>query len=122
MYVHVYKVFLQEPLTYTVTCIKCFMMKVCVHLHKIIIMNVCAHWNYMFHFESMRSHAPCFIMKVCAHMHKMFYHERMRSHMHHIVSLPKYVVTYIVCLITEVCAHVHSMFNYGSMCSRASYV
>jgi hypothetical protein len=110
MCVHVYKVFLQEPLTYMLTCIKCFMMKVCAHGNQIIIMKVCAHGNHMFHFENMRLRASCFIMKVCAHVHKMFYYERMRPHMHHLVSLPTYVLTYIVC------------FNCGSMCSRASYV
>jgi hypothetical protein len=148
MYVHVYKVFLQEPLTYMPTCIKCFMMKVCAHVHQIIVMKVCAHGNHMFHFASMRSRASYFIMKVCAHVHqifimkicahvhqmfyheimrshmlicciikirahvhKMFYNERMRFHMHHIVSLPKYVLTYIVCLIVEVCVRVHLLFS-----------
>lgn len=46
----------------------------------------------------------CFIMKICAHVLHMFHHESMCSHMQHIVSLPKYVLTYIVCLIMEVCA------------------
>jgi len=114
MYVHLYEVFLQEPLTYMFACTKCFMMKVCAHVHK------------MFHHESMRPqmHVICCIMKVCAHLHKilwtltcikcfmmkecaptciiLFPYQSMCSRAY--VSVWKYVLTYIVCLIMEVCA------------------
>ena len=62
----------------------------------------------MLYYENTRSRASNIMS---AHVHQMFYHERMRSYMHHIVSLPKYVLTYIVCLIVEVCARVLRMFS-----------
>jgi len=57
MYVQVYKVFLQEPLTYALNCVKCYMVKVCAHVHQIIIM------------KDALTGITCFILKVCAHLH-----------------------------------------------------
>ena len=124
----------------------CFVIKVCAHMHQIIIMKVCAHGNHMFHFESMRSPASCFIIKVCAHVHQiiimklcahnnhMFHFESMRSRASYSIMkvcapacsydvLWKYALTCIKCFIMKECAPTCIiLFPYQSMCSRTSYV